>query len=80
MSSSRQPWSTIAAIVGQRPEVTRKVHQGLLREKHFNVVTYRMKCGHEIVRRLPRLKPALEPGNKLPCEHCKTEMSEVANG
>lgn len=69
--AERQAWSRITAVLSTEDVITRKVHQGLPREKQFKRVTYQLDCGHVVARKFPRLATWPEERNAIPCEHCK---------
>lgn len=78
MRGDRQAWSRIAEVLGTEAKTTTKVSKGLRREQHFTVVTYRLECGHVVVRRFPRLKSWPEERSAIRCEYCSAAASEVA--
>lgn len=78
MRGDRQAWSKIAEVLGTEAKVTAKVSKGLRLEQHFTEVTYRLECGHVVVRTFPRLKAWPEERNAIRCEFCSAAANEVA--
>lgn len=61
----------VLETMGQRHEVRRTVHKGLMREEAYIVQRFRLICGHVVERTRKRTKaPPIDETRSLHCQAC----------